>query len=296
MRRSGWQCRNLRALVHVSLLALAWLPAAVAAENGETDRAGVGSETGPIADGSGAAPLRPGKSDSFYCAERKLGTWFYCDRTRPAAGRPVLTPPEPAPAARLAAIGKRLEELKARAILDPSEANVAAFIRYQREQLDRASTFSDQWQRTIWQNPGLDYTLQRPVSTLGKRAWIDNRRREVDRTMATLSRRYGIFYFYAQACAACEVFGPILKSLAERHRFNVVAVSMDGGPNRTFPDHVVDAGQHERMGLSSRATPALVLFDTIAKRPMVIGTGILSADEIQERIFALTNTNVGSDF
>ena len=50
------------------------------------------------------------------------------------------------------------------------------------------------------------------------------------------------------------------------------------------------------MGLTSKATPALVLYDTVARRPIPIGTGILSADEITERIFTLTSTKVGSDY
>ena len=62
-----------------------------------------------------------------------------------------------------------LRELKARAILDPTPANVTAYIRYQRAQLDRASLFGDVWQRAIWQTPEIDYTLQRPVGTLAKR-------------------------------------------------------------------------------------------------------------------------------
>ena len=243
------------------------------------------------ADTSGTA------SGAFYCSDRKLGTWFYCEKPKPR-------PPEKKPAApsatlaseRLAAISKQLDELKARAILEPSEENVTAYIRFQREQLDRASMFSDVWQRSMWQNPDLDYTLQRPVTTLAKRAWIDNRKAEQEMALRNLSKRYGIFYFYAQSCGACDIFAPILKSLADGSGFNVVAVSMDGGPNRVFPNYVVDVGQHAKMGLSSKATPALVLYDTQRRRPIPIGTGILSADEITERIFTLTSTKAGSDF
>src|SRR3546814_4870959 len=90
---------------------------------------------------------------------------------------------------RLAAIAKGLDDLKARAILEPSEVNVTAYIRFQREQLDRASMFSDVWQRSMWQNPELDYTLQRPVSTLAKRAWIDNRKAEQEQALRNLSKR-----------------------------------------------------------------------------------------------------------
>src|SRR3546814_5705660 len=65
--------------------------------------------------------------------------------------------------------------------------------------------------------------------------------------------------------------------------FNVVAVSMDGGPNREFPNYVVDVGQHAKMGLTTKANPTLVLYDTVTRRPIPIGTGILSPDEITDR-------------
>ena len=235
--------------------------------------------------------------DAFYCRERRLGQWFYCEKPR---AKPKTATPAPTPQAsaseRLAAIGKELDELKARAILEPSEANVIAYVRYQREQLDRASTFSDTWQRALWQNPDIDYTLQRRVSTVGKRAWTDTRKADRDTVMNRLGERYGMFYFFAQSCAACEVFGPILRSVAASHRMAVMAVSMDGGPSKDFPNYVVDSGQRARMGVPGNATPALVLFDTVTRRTVPIGFGILSADEISDRIFTLTNTKVGSDY
>ena len=245
-----------------------------------------------------ALAATPAESGSdFYCKERKLGTWFYCDPARrPMAPEQMAPNPAPNATAALAEVTRQLDELMARAVLEPTEENVTAYIRFQREQLNRASTFSDVWQRAVWQDPELDYTLQRPVSTLGKRAWLDNRKDEQERVLRQLSARYGIFYFYAQSCGACEVFAPILKALSDRSGFDVVAVSMDGGPNRTFPQYVVDTGQYARMGLTSRATPALVLYDTVTHRPIPIGTGILSQDEITQRIFVLTNTKPGSDF
>jgi conjugal transfer pilus assembly protein TraF len=232
----------------------------------------------------------------LYC-RRKRGTWFYCDRPK---ARPQSASPSQAPAqsadARLKAIGQQLDELKARAILEPTTQNVIAYVRFQREQLDRSSTFADVWQRALWQTPDIDYTLQRPVSTVGKRAWLDNRSAERQAALARLSLRYGIFYFYAQSCAACEIQSPILKSVGDSNRLSIVAVSMDGGPSRTFPNYVVDSGQRVRMGLPDRATPALVLFDTVTKRAIPIGTGLMAADEIIDRIFVLTNTKPGSDF
>ncbi len=237
------------------------------------------------------------RGDSFYCGERRLGQWFYCERPKAESARPKAAPaPAPQSASeRMRAIAAQLDELKARAILEPTEENVISYVRFQREQLDRASTFSDTWQRALWQNPDIDYTLQRPVSTVGKRAWTDNRTADRDRVLANLGQRYGMFYFFAQNCAACEVFSPILKSVADSHRITVMAVSTDGGPSRSFPNYVVDSGQRKRMGVPL-ATPALVLFDTATRKTVSIGFGVMSADEIMDRIFMLTNTKVGSDY
>jgi conjugal transfer pilus assembly protein TraF len=236
------------------------------------------------------------QGSDFYCGERRLGQWFYCERPKPKPSVPQASAqPQQSSTAQLKAITKQLDELKARAILEPTEANVIAYVRYQREQLDRASTFSDTWQRALWQNPDIDYTLQRPVSTVGKRAWTDNRAATRDQVLSRLGQRYGMFYFFAQSCAACEVFSPILRSVADSHRITVMAVSTDGGPSRQFPNYVVDSGQRQRMGVPL-ATPALVLFDTVTRKTVPVGFGVMSADEVMERIFMLTNSVVGSDF
>lgn len=253
---------------------------------------GLAQQEAPTTDGIEVAQ----SGDDFYCGERKLGQWFYCTRPRPEAARTAPSTPPSSAADRVAAITRQLDELKARAILEPTEENVIAYVRFQREQLDRASTFSDTWQRALWQNPDLDYTLQRPVSTVGKRAWLDNRKADRDAVLTNLGQRYGLFYFYAQSCAACDLFAPILRSVADSHRMAVMAVSMDGGPSRDFPNYVVDSGQRARMGIAGNETPALVLFDTAMRRTIPVGFGILSADEIMDRIFALTNTKVGSDY
>lgn len=257
----------------------------------EEDGADQGVDATPVSSSD-----RGDLGDRFYCGERRLGQWFYCERPKTDPAKPKAIPAQAQSAAeRMKAIAAQLDELKAKAILEPTEENVIAYVRFQREQLDRASTFSDTWQRALWQNPDIDYTLQRPVSTVAKRAWTDNRTADRDRVLSNLGQRYGMFYFFAQSCAACEVFSPILRSVAESHRITVMAVSTDGGPSRQFPNYVVDSGQRKRMGVPL-ATPALVLFDTATRKTVPIGFGVMSADEIMDRIFMLTNTKVGSDY
>ena len=253
---------------------------------------------GPAFAASGGLIDEPTSPDAFYCTERKLGTWFYCEKPRPEprdAAAPV-APPAATAAERLDKVTVELRELKARAILEPTPENVTAYVRFQREQLDRASMFSDVWQRAVWQNPDLDYTLQRPVGTVAKAQWLETRKADRDQALVHLGERYGIFYFFAQSCGACNVFSPILKSVADSHGLHVMAISTDGGPSPTFPKYAVDSGQRERMGLTGNVTPAVVLFDTVTKRAVPIGYGVMAADELMDRIYSLTQTKPGSDY
>ena len=76
--------------------------------------------------------------DDFYCRERRLGTWFYCDKPKAKPAEQRSAQPARSSAEQLAAISKQLEELKARAILEPTPENISHYIAFQREQLDRA--------------------------------------------------------------------------------------------------------------------------------------------------------------
>lgn len=240
--------------------------------------------------------IRVQQGDDFYCRERNLGQWFYCEKPKPKPETAAQVQANIPAAIRLKAISEMLDELKARAILEPTTRNVQAYISYQREQLDRASDFADVWRRAIWQNPELDYTLQRPINALGKKTWTTQRTAQRDAALAAISQRYGVFYFYSSGCAACEVFSPIIRGVSDRFGMTVMAVSIDGGPNAAFPNYLIDTGQFQAMGMAGKQVPALVLFDTVTKQPMPIGYGVMAADDVMDRIFTLTNTEPGSDF
>lgn len=240
----------------------------------------------------------PARPNSDWCEQRKLGTNFYCVRPKEEKGpeKPAASPPASSAADRMEKITKELRERKALAILEPTPENIESYIRFQREQLDRSSLFADQWQRLVWQDPELDYTLERPTGTLAKRLFTDARQVDRQQALVNLSSRYGLFYFFASNCGACTIFSPILKSVTDSNRITVMAVSTDGGPSDQFPKYVVDSGQRQRMGVDSRAVPAVVLFDTQTKQTVPVGYGVMSADELMERIFVLTQKEIGSDF
>ena len=251
------------------------------------------------------APAAGGEWRSW-CGEpgsnASLGWHFYCDREEDApeaepAPRtpPALTDERPA-AERIQEMRRALEEARAEAILNPTTANVTAYLRLQQETLQRAATFSDAFRRTVWSTPELDYTLKRPVGALAKQVWSDERRGARDAALARLGERYGLIYLGHAGCAGCKVFGPLLRAFAQRHNLDVLAVSLTGEALEGWPEAVADRGRAARLGLGNAPVPALVLFDTQTKRVMPVGFGVMAEDQMAERIFALTALEPGNDY
>ena len=230
-----------------------------------------------------------------------LGWHFYCDRDDEdideAPGQDASAPPATQNAmARIKAMRQALEEARAQAILDPAPAKVAAYLRLQQETLQRAAAFSDAFRRTVWATPALDYTLTRPVGALAKQVWGQARREERDAVLANLSGRYGLIYLGHTGCSGCRVFGPLLRAFAMRHRLDVLAVSMSGGPLEGWPEAVPDNGRAARLGLAGGPLPAVALFDTRTRRVLPVGFGVLAEDQLAERIFVLTARETGHDY
>ncbi len=240
----------------------------------------------------------PGQAPDY---RPSLGWHFYCDREeegQEAEPQPVPRSPEQTTSAteRILELRKTLEEARAEAILDPTPAKVAAYLRLQQEALQRAAAFSDTFRRTVWASPELDYTLKRPVGALAKQVWSDERRQARDAALARLGDRYGLIYLGHAGCAGCKVFGPLLRAFAMRHGLDVLAVSLSGAALEGWPEAVADNGRAARLGLAGTPVPALVLFDTKTRRVLPVGFGVLAEDEMAERIFALTALEPGHDY
>ena len=237
-------------------------------------------------------------------AQASLGWHFYCDpedeapQAEPTPMSPDADPGTPAGPAteRILEIRRALEEARAEAILDPTAENVTAYLRLQQETLQRAAAFSDAFRRAVWSTPEVDYTLVRPVGALAKRVWTDGRREARDAALARLGERYGLIYLGDARCAACKVFGPLLRAFAERHGLDVLAVSRTGEALEGWPRAVPDNGRAARLGLGDAPIPALVLFDTVTSAVLPVGFGVMAEDEMADRIFALTELEAGNDF
>ena len=233
-------------------------------------------------------------------SEPALGWHFYCDPAEEFLDEsPQASAPEaPSDAvSRVEDMQRALEAARAEAVLDPTPEKVTEYLRLQQETLERAAAFSDVFRRVVWSTPELDYTQKRPVAALAKQLWSDARREERELALKDLGGRYGLIYIGHRACMGCQVFGPLLRAFALRHGFDVLAVSLDGGPLEGWPEAVPDNGRAARMGIFEGASlPAVALFDAETGEVLPVGFGVLAEDQLAERIFVLTEREVGDDY
>ena len=248
-----------------------------------------------------SAPQAEAREWRSWCgaeASTPLGWHFYCDPDEAKEPEAPATKAPQAPSAteRILSMRRALEEARARAVLEPTQENVKAYLRLQQEALQSAAAFSDAFRRVVWTNPALDYTLRRPVGALAKKLWSEERRAEREGVLQGLGERYGLIYLGSEQCPGCRVFGPLLRSFALRHGIEVLAVSMTGGALDGWPEAVPDQGRAARLGIKAPVLPAVVLYDTQTRRAIPVSYGVIAEDQLAERIFALTAREMGSDY
>lgn len=192
---------------------------------------------------------------------------------------------------RLERLRKNLDEARAKAILEPTPENVATYIRMQNEVGQIASVFSDTWRRVIWQNPELNYELKRPVNNAGIDAYNRERWKAQMRVLEEIKKDWGIFFIFRGDCPYCHRMAPTMKMLTEMYGVTVFPVSVDGGSLPEYPNPARNNGMVERLGVTH--VPMLVLANVRDKRLIPIGSGVISMQDIIDRIYILTSTKPG---
>lgn len=231
----------------------------------------------------------PAETATVYWQQHRDGWFWYRDppppKARPAPKKPV-NPARPRELGDFEAMQQRLETLKRVAVMNPTDDNLMAYMRFQRMVMDRSQVFADRWQRLVWREPGLDYASDgRPTNTLAIAAF-DQRQSEQDRAaVRQLATTHGLVFVFRSDCPFCHRFAPILKRFAQQHGLAVLAVSLDGGTLPEYPDARPDNGVAAR--LNARAVPALYLTQPSRREFRPVGFGMMSNTDLLERIAAL---------
>jgi len=194
-------------------------------------------------------------------------------------------------------ISVELRRLREVAILQPSELNVLEYMRAQEYVMAQSAMFADQARRVNWKNPEIDGNVRQPIATYAATAKRERTIEKAKLNLVELSKTHGLVFFFRSDCSFCHDMAPVVKSLSDQYGIQIVAVSMDGGPIRQFPNARPDNGisRFVTNGEGVKTVPSLFLVSNTDKSVTPIGAGALAADEIIERIRVLTTTKPGDE-
>jgi conjugal transfer pilus assembly protein TraF len=238
----------------------------------------------PVSIGTSAA--RDAGQDATYWRQHREGWFWYRDPVPAKARTPAKAPKRSSELADFDALQKRLEDLKRIAVMNPSDANLLAYMRLQRTVMDKSQTFADRWQRLVWSVPDLDYGMTgRPTNAMAINVFDDQQRSRDADTVRALAATHGLIFVLRSDCPFCHRFAPILKRFEQEFGITVLAVSMDGGTLPDYPDARPDNGIASR--LQARSVPAVYLTQPSRREIRPVGFGLMSDSELLERVAAL---------
>ena len=236
---------------------------------------------------------------SAYQDRHAEGWHFYEDRAiveqsrklhPPTSPAPAISPqPQASPTVILNKLKAELTQRLHKAIVYPTSTNIQAYQQLQKVMLDRAELFGTEWIKVVLQNPSLDYTIQHPITQVGRHLYHDEQRKTIAQRIKALAATHGLFFFFRGDCAYCHQFAPIVKSFADQHHLTIMAISVDGSKLHEFPNAVHDNGAAERLQVT--VYPTLLAVEPRSGSVVPLSYGLSTHDQIEERIRLLFREN-----
>ncbi|MEK7731433.1 MAG: conjugal transfer protein TraF [Planctomycetota bacterium] len=266
----------MRALLALAALSVAILPAAaLPADETSSTTSAVAVETTAERNGT-------------YWLRNREG-WFWYRDPPVSVKPPRASPPPPSRPAELVefeAMQQRLDELKRVAVMNPTDTNLVAYMRYQRFVMNKSELFAERWQRLVWTVPDLDYGLTgRPTNSMAIGAFDEQQQVRQAQVVRSLASTHGLLFIFRSDCPYCHRFAPILKRFEQEFGMTVFPVSLDGRGLPEYPNPQLDNGIATRLNAS--VVPALYLTAPSKRQIRPVGFGVMALTELLERIAAL---------
>jgi len=181
---------------------------------------------------------------------------------------------------------KSIKILKERAVMNPTEQNIAAYIRIQNWLMTRADLFASVWQDTLRHHPELDYSIAHPTNAQALIVQKELNRKQHAASIKKLGEDWGLFFIFRSDCPYCHKEAPMLKQFSAQYGMSIIPISQDGkGIPPYFPYPEIDKVS-KRFGVQT--VPALFLVHPQSHSVIPISFGLISEDALINRIITTT--------
>jgi len=217
--------------------------------------------------------------------------WFWYEKT-PAKIAPNLIEKQPNitipsfPPKTMEEARKSIKILKEKAIMNPTEKNIASYIRLQNWMMGRSQLFARVWKDTLRHNPELDYSIEHPTNAQAIIVQKELRRSQDLSKIRKLSKEWGLFFIFRSNCPYCHKEAPILKRFSSEYNMAIVPISQDGLGLPDFPTPQIDKVSRK---FGVQTIPALFLVHPKSQTVIPISSGLISQDDLINRIVLTTD-------
>ncbi len=222
-------------------------------------------------------------ANSFASTDSQIGWYFY---EQPPVFA-IESQPDPlagkSSSEIMAQVQKEYAEVRDKAILEPTQENIAAFREATQLVMSRSSKFAMLAATQGWQDPNSPIA-QQAVMGDGLSSDLNSR---YDR-IKDIYKNYNFVYFYSQDdCKYCNAMANELNGIALENGTRIIPISMDGSYLATLPKPIVDKDGSFAKALDVKSPGALVLYAPDTKDHVVIGYGFMTKSQINDRISSL---------
>lgn len=124
-------------------------------------------------------------------------------------------------------IKEQFEETLAKAILNPTLANVQATQVLQDQIMDRSDTFAKMWMlASLLSEQG--YTSASNPNNASQKIYKQQKEQRLKAKLKQLAQTYGLFFIFKPDCPYCHQFAPLVKAFAAEHGFELKGLSKEG--------------------------------------------------------------------
>ncbi len=179
---------------------------------------------------------------------------------------------------------KRLEELLAEALINPSEENIVNYMLEQRKWMDTSSDFASQWAKILLNHPELDPTATTyATSQYGRIVQKSMEEQAKESLIREIAKEYGLFFFYQGKEKPSIAFAKVVEAFANKYQWKVLGVAVDGVFINEIKNSRADSQIAEKMGIT--IFPALIAVNPRTQEMIPLAFGLQSVDKIEQNTF-----------
>ena len=169
-----------------------------------------------------------------------------------------------------------------KALIEPTESNIIEYIKAQEKVSDKSEKFARVWQQVIYKNPSLDRTLRYPISNnalhISRYEELEQKRNKI----RSLSKEYGLMYFFRGDCKYCIGFSSVVKNFAKFYDWELMPIQIGNIGIDTFENVKKDNGISVKLGIKN--VPALIAVHPKSSAIIPLAFGYISEGEIEDRV------------